>query len=82
MLSNVTTSVVAGVGQITLNRPAAFNALTLDMIRDISSALLQWKDDDTVEPSLSEAINRAPLERCAGGDIRFFHALVLQRTPI
>ncbi len=75
MLSNVTTSVVAGVGQITLNRPAALNALTLDMVRDISSALLQWKDNDTVEAVAIRGSNKqGPFGAfCAGGDIRFFH---------
>lgn len=75
MLTNVITSVVAGVGQITLNRPAALNALTLDMVRDISSALLEWKDDDTIEAVAIRGSNKQGAfgAFCAGGDIRFFH---------
>ena len=75
MLTNVITSVVAGVGQITLNRSAALNALTLDMVRDISSALLEWKNDDTIEAVAIRGSNKqGPFGAfCAGGDIRFFH---------
>ncbi len=75
MLSNVITSVVAGIGQITLNRPEALNALTLDMVRDISTALLKWKDDQNVEAVAIRGNNKqGPFGAfCAGGDIRFFH---------
>ncbi|MCZ8283941.1 MAG: enoyl-CoA hydratase/isomerase family protein, partial [Bacteroidia bacterium] len=31
-------------GLITLNRPKALNALSLQMIRDLSTALIAWRD--------------------------------------
>ena len=36
------------VGCITLNRPKALNALSLGMIRDVTAALLAWRDDPQV----------------------------------
>ena len=69
-------------GLITLNRPKALNALTLQMVRDLTAALLAWRDDPTVllvgirgtnkvgRPGTPDALFGG---FCAGGDIRFFH---------
>ena len=69
-------------GLITLNRPKALNALTLQMVRDITATLLAWRDDPAVllvavrgtnkvgRPGTPEALFGG---FCAGGDIRFFH---------
>ena len=37
------------VGHISLNRPKALHALTLDMCHAMSAALTEWADDDSVE---------------------------------
>lgn len=71
------------VGCITLNRPKALNALSLAMIRDISGALLAWREDPQV---LAVAIRGMGKEGpfgsfCAGGDIRFFHQAALAGNP-
>lgn len=53
---------------VTLNRPRALNALTLDMIRRFDRRLAEWAADDEVAAVLVKgAGNRA---FCAGGDIR------------
>ncbi len=54
-------------GHITLNRPAALNALTYDMVRAIDLALQDWAQD----PSVSLVVIDATGEKafCAGGDI-------------
>ncbi|MBC7597542.1 MAG: enoyl-CoA hydratase/isomerase family protein [Polaromonas sp.] len=69
-------------GLITLNRPKALNALTLQMVRDLTATLLAWRDDPAVllvgirgtnkvgRPGTPEALFGG---FCAGGDIRFFH---------
>ena len=67
------------VGCLTLNRPKALNALTLEMIRSLTRALLAWRDDPLV---LAVAIRGTGKEGpfgsfCAGGDIRFFHQAAL-----
>ena len=71
------------VGMITLNRPGALNALSLDMVRGITAALLAWRGDPTV---LAVAIRSSSKHGvfghfCAGGDIRFFHEAVLAGDP-
>jgi enoyl-CoA hydratase len=37
------------VGRLTLNRPQALHALTTDMCRLLTQALLAWRDDPAVE---------------------------------
>jgi enoyl-CoA hydratase len=55
-------------GIITLNRPKALNALTLDMVHAMRAQLDAWRDDRAIEL----VIIRGAGERafCAGGDIR------------
>ncbi|WP_028936947.1 enoyl-CoA hydratase/isomerase family protein [Pseudonocardia spinosispora] len=55
------------LGRITLNRPKAINALTVDMIRGITQALRAWWDDSSVEIVLLDGAGDRGL--CAGGDI-------------
>ena len=67
------------LGVITLHRPQALNALTLDMVRAVAAQLVAWRDDAEVGAVLLRGANRpgkAPAF-CAGGDIRFFHDAVL-----
>jgi enoyl-CoA hydratase/carnithine racemase len=63
------------VGCITLNRPQALNALSLDMIRTLTQALLDWRDDEQVLAVVVRGVNKdGPFGAfSAGGDIRFFH---------
>ncbi len=60
---------VAGV--ITLNRPKALNALTLNMVRAIHPQLKAWAADDAVKLVIIEAVGEKAF--CAGGDIRALH---------
>ena len=71
------------LGVLTLNRPQALNALSLEMIRAITTQLLAWRDDPQVGAVLLRGANRpgkAPAF-CAGGDIRYFHAAALAGDP-
>jgi enoyl-CoA hydratase/carnithine racemase len=56
------------IGFITLNRPAALNALSLGMIQDLRSALANLACD----PDINAVLIRGAGEKafCAGGDIR------------
>lgn len=81
--SNVLVEVRGRVGCITLSRPKALNALSLDMIRAITQALVSWREDDHV---LAVAVRGESKEGpfgafCAGGDIRFFHQSALTGNP-
>ena len=82
-MSDVLTQVSAGVGFITLNRPKALNALSLQMIRDLASALMAWRADPAVEAVAIRGHGKeAPFGAfCAGGDIRFFHQAVFAGDP-
>ena len=64
-----------GVGQLSLDRPRALNALTLAMCEEMSAALLAWRDDPAVQAVI---IDHAPTPEgaekpsrgfCAGGDV-------------
>ncbi|MFM2041520.1 MAG: hypothetical protein RLY86_96 [Pseudomonadota bacterium] len=68
MTEDVLCTVSGGVGLITLNRPKALNALTLDMIRVIDPQLRAWAAD----PAVHAVVIRGAGDRafCAGGDVR------------
>ncbi len=70
MNQDVLTRTNGKVGHITLNRPKALHALTLEMCHAMSNALTVWAEDDAVEAVI---IDHAEGSRgfCAGGDIAF-----------
>ncbi|UGQ46809.1 enoyl-CoA hydratase/isomerase family protein [Massilia endophytica] len=74
----VQTHVTNGAGIITLDRPKALNSLSLDMVRAITAALQQWRDDTNIAAVIIRSTSEKAL--CAGGDIRFFYE-VGQATP-
>lgn len=79
----VLAQVRGGVGLLTLNRPKALNALSLQMVRDITQALLTWLDDDQVQVIAMRGMGKTQAfgAFCAGGDIRFFHQAALSGDP-
>lgn len=72
-----------GVGFITLNRPKALNALSLEMVRELTHALLLWQDDRQVKAVVIRGSHKdgAFGSFCAGGDIRYFHRAALAGDP-
>ena len=86
----MTTDVVVerrgNAGLLTLNRPKALNALSLEMVRDLTAALIAWQDDPQVAVVAIRGTNKVGKPGtpealfggfCAGGDIRFFHTAAL-----
>lgn len=71
------------LGVITLNRAGALNALSLGMIRGLTSRLRAWEQDDTIDALLVHGAARPGKGPafCAGGDIRFFHQAALTGDP-
>jgi len=71
------------VACLTLNRPQALNALSLDMVRALTQALLAWREDPAVlAVALRGQGKTGPFGAfCAGGDIRFFHQAALTDDP-
>ncbi len=77
-------------GLITLARPKALNALSLEMIRVLTAQLLAWRDDPAVQVVAIRGSSRDPADAaghlpfgafCAGGDIRFFHHAASRGDP-
>ena len=56
------------LGLITLNRPEALNALTLNMVRLIHPTLKKWEEDNEIKTVAVTAVGDKAF--CAGGDIR------------
>jgi 3-hydroxyisobutyrate dehydrogenase len=59
-------------GRITLNRPAALNAMTYQMVSEIDAALQNWQRDPDVDLVLIDAEGEKAF--CAGGDIADLYA--------
>lgn len=66
--SEILITIEGRVGRITLNRPAALHALTTNMCRLMTDALLAWRDDPAVELVMLDHAGERGF--CAGGDIR------------
>ena len=65
-------------GVVTLNRPKALNALTLDMVRAMTLELKAWAQDDHVRVVVVRGAGERAL--CAGGDIRALYDSGRDRT--
>src|SRR6476661_1686565 len=77
-------------GLITLNRPKALNALSLEMVRANTAALIDFRDDAQVQVVAIRGTNKIGRPGtaeslfggfCAGGDIRFFHQAACADDP-
>ncbi|MFZ6646639.1 enoyl-CoA hydratase/isomerase family protein [Undibacterium sp. TJN25] len=71
MSEYVQTFVQNQIGFITLDRPKALNSLSLDMVRELTQILLQWREADNVGAVFISSSSEKAF--CAGGDIRFFY---------
>ena len=68
------------IGRITLNRPKALNALDLTMIRTISQALVNWRNNASVHAVVLDAAGGRAF--CAGGDIRALRAWAVEGDTV
>lgn len=57
-----------GVATVTLNRPAALNALTLGMLKELAARLDAWEKDERVRMIVLRGAGEKAF--CAGGDVR------------
>ena len=80
---HVLAEVRGSTGVLTLNRPGTLNALSLPMVRDLTTVLLHWAADPAVHAVVLQGQGREgkPPALCAGGDIRFFHQAALAGDP-
>ena len=65
-----------GLMVVTLNRPRALNALSLPMCRTLAAGLASWQADPEVHAVLIKGEGERAF--CAGGDIRWLHAILTQ----
>lgn len=79
MTDRIKTTIDRRLACLTLDRPRALNALSLDMVRAMTAILGAWCDD----PAIDAVVVRGSEARafCAGGDIRYFHQ-VASGTPL
>ena len=82
-MSYIQHQISAGIGLITLDRPKALNALSLDMVIDLLALLTDWADNAEVKAVAIRGSNKeGPFGAfCAGGDIRFFHEAGINNDP-
>ncbi|MGI9373665.1 MAG: enoyl-CoA hydratase/isomerase family protein [Hyphomicrobiales bacterium] len=66
-------------GIITLNRPKALNAVTLNMVRQMHPQLERWADDDRIHHVIIKAAGGKAFS--AGGDIRALYDWGKVRAP-
>lgn len=71
MNQDVLTKENGALGIITLNRPKALNALTLEMIAHMHSSLNEWEQNKEIQAVLLHSSERKSY--CAGGDIRWLY---------
>ncbi len=69
MTDEVLTKIAGKTGHLSLNRPKALHALTLDMCHAMSAALAEWAGDDAVQAVIIDHAEGRGF--CAGGDIAF-----------
>ncbi|MFM5885421.1 MAG: enoyl-CoA hydratase/isomerase family protein, partial [Novosphingobium sp.] len=62
-------------GILSLNRPKALHALTLDMVHAMTAALLEWRADPAVSVVIVDHAEGRGF--CAGGDIAFLRKSAL-----
>lgn len=68
------------VATLTLNRPAAHNALSMEMLHGIGACLDAWERDAGVRTIVMRGAGERAF--CAGGDIRALRASVEAGTPM
>lgn len=69
MTSDILTRREGAAGILSLNRPKALHALTLDMVHAMTAALLEWRKDKAVKAVIIDHAEGRGF--CAGGDIAF-----------
>ncbi|GLU87884.1 enoyl-CoA hydratase/isomerase family protein [Agromyces sp. NBRC 114283] len=68
MSPHISATVADGVGHLTLDRPEAINALSYEMVRELTGVLEAWRRDTEVGLVVLDGAGERGF--CAGGDIR------------
>lgn len=79
MSESVLSEVIDGVGQLTLNRPKAINALSQEMIDSLFNTLTDWFRNETV--TAVELRGEGERGFCAGADVRALRQSLVDGEP-
>ncbi len=71
MSKQISSDIIGNLGRITLNRPKALNALTLEMCDAITALMLEWEDNPDIGAVLIDGAGDRAF--CAGGDVILLH---------
>ncbi|WP_173922636.1 enoyl-CoA hydratase/isomerase family protein [Agromyces sp. Marseille-P2726] len=74
MSDEISATVADGVGHVTLDRPQALNALSFEMIRELTAVFELWRDDPEVGLVVLDGAGDRGFS--AGGDIRELYGYV------
>jgi enoyl-CoA hydratase len=75
IMTDINARIEGHAGRISLNRPSALHALTLDMVHAMTAHLQAWAADDAVQCIIIDHGEGRGF--CAGGDIRFLQESAL-----
>lgn len=75
MSEHIVTRIEGNAGRISLNRPSALHAMTLDMVHAMTAQLQAWAGDAAVQCIIIDHAEGRGF--CAGGDIRFLQESAL-----
>lgn len=79
MTDLIKTAINHRLGYVTIDRPRALNALSLDMVRTLTATLSVWRGDAAIDAVVIRGSEARAF--CAGGDIRYFYQ-VANSTPL
>ena len=79
MSDQISASVADGLGHVTLDRPQALNALSYEMIRELTDVFELWRDDSEVGVVVLDGAGERGFS--AGGDIRELYEYATTATP-
>lgn len=71
MTDQIISRVTGNLGHVTLNRPEALNALTQDMVTELTRLLTLWEADDNIGCVVIDGAGERAF--CAGGDVILLH---------
>ncbi len=67
MTDHILTEIIDGVGLLTLNRPASYNSLSRELMRDLVPLLASWAADPAIGCVVITGAGKA---FCSGGDVK------------
>ena len=71
MSKQIKSEIIGNLGRITLSRPKALNALTLEMCKKITELMIDWESNPDIGAVVIDSAGEKAF--CAGGDVIMLH---------